>query len=332
MKILVTGAAGFIGAFLTRTLRESGHQVLGIDSFNDYYDPELKEMRISALLENDAAQTIIRVDIKDLTELEKVFSENNFDVVVHLAAQAGVRLDPSKYIDGNVVGFLNVLKCVEANGVSSFLFASSSSVYGNFVPTPYLESENNLRPASFYGLTKKLNEDYCQLLSQRSSLKMRALRFFTVYGPWGRPDMAYFRLISAALQGHEFRLFGDGNIQRDFTFVEDVVSIIEDLVIELVSRPNTSFYDKVNIGGARPLSIRYLISEIEKQTGERIQITEESANSADSQITEASKVYLSSLLGELEYIRLEDGISKTLEWAASSEIVGKLNSWVKSTR
>lgn len=331
MKVLITGAAGFIGSYLFRAFEREGHEVLGIDNFNNYYDHNLKKLRVLNLIREASEDKIFNIDIKNLKALESIFEKNKFEVIIHLAAQAGVRLDASQYVDSNVTGFLNVIKCAENYGVKNFLFASSSSVYGAFSKVPYKEEESNLQPSSFYGLTKKLNEDCCQILTKKSSLKMRALRFFTVYGPWGRPDMAYFRLVSAALNDHEFRLFGDGQIERDFTYVEDVAEIVLDLTMELFSRSETAFFDKVNIGGARPLSIKFLVHEIEKQTGKAIKIIKAERNLADVQRTEASKEYLYQLLGQRNYLKLEDGITKILNWANSSDVKKNLSTWVKST-
>lgn len=332
MNILVTGASGFIGSFLVQKLIEEGHQVVGIDNFSDYYSVDLKRQRVAKMHVSSNRAEIVNVDISNKSDLEKVFLSNNFHVVVHLAAQAGVRLPAQNYVDSNILGFLNLLDLLKKYGVTNCLFASSSSVYGNSSTLPYRENDTNLHPMSFYGLTKKLNEEYANVVHMNFSVKFRAMRFFTVYGPWGRPDMAYFRLISAALNRDFFKLFGDGSIQRDFTFVTDVVSVINQLLNELVSKSETRFFDRVNIGGERPLSINYLIAEIERQTKEKIDISVLDPNSSDSKITVASRDYLESLIGRREYIPLEEGISKTLAWATSPEVISKLSSWVQSTK
>jgi UDP-glucuronate 4-epimerase len=332
MRILVTGHAGFIGSCLSQSLLLKGHEVIGIDNFNDYYSPRLKKERIYGHTLSDTSFTSLNLDISELHQLESVFESNKFDVVIHLAAQAGVRLQAQRYVSSNIVGFANILDCVRKYKVKNFLFASSSSIYGNSKNLPYVESDVNLSPTSFYGLTKKLNEDSAEILSRSVDIKMRALRFFTVYGPWGRPDMAYFRLITSAIHGKKFELYGDGSVQRDFTYVSDVVEVVEKLMDELISRPESSFYDKVNIGGDRPLSINYLISEIEKQSGRKIDTIRANENVTDSRVTASSKDYMFSLIGAKTYIKLEEGITRTLQWANDSNVSKELISWVESSK
>ena len=332
MKVLLTGASGFIGSFLTLKLIDEGHHVIGIDNFSDYYSIELKEERVNNVLRVHNEAEILNVDLNDKQRLETLFEKNDFEAIIHLAAQAGVRLPARNYVDSNISGFLNLLDLVRKYSIRNFLFASSSSVYGNSKSLPYREDDKQLLPTSFYGLTKKLNEEYVEMCHRNFPSKMRALRFFTVYGPWGRPDMAYFRLISAALNQGKFELFGDGSIQRDFTFVTDVVDVVSKLLNELVSRNEMSFFDRVNIGGDRPLSMNYLIREIEEQTKSKINLIKSSENVSDSRVTAASRQYLTSLIGEVEYVRLEDGIAETVNWANSSGVRSKLVSWVQSSK
>ena len=332
MKILVTGASGFIGSFLVQKLLNSGHTVTAIDNFNDYYSTELKKKRIHTLFESTNQCKVQELDINDKEGIESIFQLGNFDLVIHLAAQAGVRLPAEKYIDSNIAGFLNIFDCINRYGVRNFVFASSSSVYGNSMSLPYREDNRDLSPTSFYGLTKKMNEDFVEIEFTKWEAKIRALRFFTVYGPWGRPDMAYFRLLTSALRDQEFVLFGNGEIQRDFTYISDVVDVIVRLAMELVSRSEQRYFDRVNIGGDRPLSMNNLISEIESQSGKKIKLRKASENSADSKKTAASKDYLTSLIGQHNYISLEEGIAMTLDWAKHSGVSDYLTKWVESSK
>ena len=210
MRILVTGAAGFIGSALCEQLMLANHEVSAIDNFSNYYDVSLKHQRVKELL-SPLNLEVLDLDICDQSKVEKIVASSNPEVVVHLAAQAGVRLGVSesrKYVDSNLVGFSNVLISTIEKKVPKFLYASSSSVYGDIAKIPYSESETNLHPSSFYGSTKLANELLVPTLVKNSETVARGLRFFTVYGPWGRPDMAYFRMVANAIVGTEFNFFG----------------------------------------------------------------------------------------------------------------------------
>ena len=224
MRVLVTGAAGFIGSAVSSSLHRAGYEVLGVDSFSDYYSVDLKKARVTHFLEKSGI-IFKHIDISNYDEINKVVEEFKPESIINLAAQAGVRLkmnDFGKYIESNVTGYTNIARASLNNGVKNFMYASSSSVYGNTASLPYSESEESLHPTSYYGSTKRFNELVTPIMFNNSDVRVRGLRFFTVYGPWGRPDMAYFRMIANLYAGTPFQLFGNGEIERDFTFIDDV--------------------------------------------------------------------------------------------------------------
>ena len=255
-------------------------------------------------------------------------------MVVNLAAQAGVRLgvsESSKYVESNLVGFSNVLLSTIENKIPMFLYASSSSVYGNLAKIPYNELETNLRPTSFYGSTKLANELLTPTLVKNSATKARGLRFFTVYGPWGRPDMLYFRMIANAIAGTQFDFFGDGTIERDFTFIDDAVGSVINLMSELEEK-SPGFSDVVNLGGGRPLSMNYLMEVVASITGRRVNFQRFETNLNDARKTMSDSSYIQNLIGSKPSTKLEDGISKTIKWASRNEISANLDKWVKSVK
>ena len=331
-QILVTGSAGFIGSHVTKELLRRGYSVVGVDSFSDYYSTQLKQLRIEQF-NSEKNFRFEQINIANLSEVEKVCLSSNFDGVIHLAAQAGVRLSlqqSSRYIESNITGFYNILrKSIELN-IPKFVYASSSSVYGDLSPLPYSESSKIMSPKSFYGTTKLNNEQSAQILTSKSQTSTRGLRYFTVYGPWGRPDMAYFRLMAAALGKHHFTMFGDGSVQRDFTYIEDVVQTTVDLFENMSSTGKTS-NDIVNIGGHRPLSMNYLIKLIQEISGCNFKIEKEEQNPNDSQKTVADNSYLTSLLGERKFTSLEVGIENFYSWMQRKEIISNVENWIKSS-
>ncbi len=332
MNYLVTGAAGFIGAHLCATLKLQGHEVTAIDNFSDYYSPELKKSRVHNLL-TPIGIKVRNVDLARIEAVSPVFSETEFEFVIHLAAQPGVRtpLDQSwKYIRDNVLAFTNVLQNVIEARIPNFLYASSSSVYGNSQAEKFSEADLGLSPISIYGATKLSNELLASTYTRNSETKSRGMRFFTVYGPWGRPDMAYFRLLSAAINDEKFELFGDGEVKRDFTYVGDVTSKLIELSSELKGRP-PGFSDVVNIGGGNPYSLRDLISIVNTQTGTNIKLLERAHNLSDTKFTCSDITLLSSLTPEHQFRDLQSGVSETLTWAKTPGIARKLASWVASS-
>ena len=333
MRILVTGAAGFIGSALCEQLVLSKHEVTAVDNFSDYYDVSLKRLRVKELL-SPLSLEVLNLDICDQSKVEKIIASSNPEVVIHLAAQAGVRLSVSesrKYVDSNLVGFSNVLISTIEKKVPKFLYASSSSVYGDKAEIPYSETESNLHPSSFYGSTKLANELLVPTLVKNSETVARGLRFFTVYGPWGRPDMAYFRMIANAIVGTEFNFFGDGSIERDFTFINDAVRSVVNLTLELEGR-QPGFSDVVNLGGGRPLSMNYLLEIVGSLTGKKVSFERYDTNLNDARKTMSDPSYIQKLISSKPSTKLEDGISMTIDWASRKEIASNLDKWVKSVK
>ncbi len=333
MKILITGAAGFVGASLSTQLGKDGHEVIGVDNFSNYYSPNLKSARVKNLLA-PLGIFVVTADISNKNELEKIIKDANPEVVIHLAAQAGVRLridETEKYVTSNLVGFSNILEIVVKLKIPNFLYASSSSVYGNSATPPYSEKELNLHPNSFYGATKLANELLTPTLIKNSSTKARGMRFFTVYGPWGRPDMAYFRMIANAIVGSPFSFFGDGSVERDFTYIDDTVNSIIALIKELETRP-TGYSDILNLGGGRPLSMNYLLEQVSKMAGAEVQFERTLANSNDVNRTMADATLLKSLTGSKPAIVLEDGLVQVITWAKQEGVSKHLEGWVKSVK
>lgn len=333
MQYLITGAAGFIGSFLCHKLAKEGNKIIAIDNFSSYYDVGLKNNRVKELLE-PLKIDVVNLDIVDDTKFDNLVSKSKPDVVINLAAQAGVRLplkETDKYVNSNLVGFSNVLRSSVNNKVPHFLYASSSSVYGDKAAIPYVESEQNLHPNSFYGATKLANELLTPTLVQNSSTAARGLRFFTVYGPWGRPDMAYFRMIANVISGVEFNFFGDGSVERDFTFIDDAVNSVMALTTELQKR-KPGYSDVVNLGGGRPLSMNYLLQTVSSISKNEVKFNRLNSNSNDAKKTMSDSKYIESLIGSKPNTKLEDGIAKTIEWAVREDISSNLNNWVKSVQ
>ena len=333
MQYLITGAAGFIGSFLCHKLAKEGNKVIAIDNFSSYYDVGLKNTRVKELLE-PLNIDVINLDITDDLKFDNLVSKSKPDVVINLAAQAGVRLpvnEIDKYVNSNLVGFSNVLRSTVNNKVPFFLYASSSSVYGDKAAIPYIESEQSLHPTSFYGATKLANELLTPTLIKNSSTAARGLRFFTVYGPWGRPDMAYFRMIANVISGAEFNFFGDGSVERDFTFIDDAVNSVMALSTELQKR-KSGYSDVVNLGGGRPLSMNYLLQTVSSISKNEVKFNRLNSNTNDAKKTMSDSKYIESLIGSKLSTKLEDGIAKTIEWAMRKDIASNLNNWVKSVQ
>jgi UDP-glucuronate 4-epimerase len=332
VKILVTGAAGFVGSHVLKKLKEVELDVCGIDNFSSYYSVEYKDLRLEYLGLTKGSD-VISCDISDFKQVSEMISGIRPDYIIHLAAQAGVRLsleDSNSYISANVAGFENITRSSIENEVKGIVYASSSSVYGDSTPTPYKEASISLRPKSLYGVTKLSNELFAEIQSKSSNLRFRGLRYFTVYGPWGRPDMAYFRIAAAALGQGKFTLFGDGTIKRDFTYIDDVVENTIALFRDL-TRQDEKFNDIVNIGGSRPLEMNYLIDLISKRGSHQIDLARGEESKLDSRITMADNSYLKSILGELRFTDLEEGIENLMKWASQENIQPRLTNWIQST-
>ena len=330
MTVVVTGGLGFIGAHVASALADSGEEVIIIDSLTDYYSVDLKLKRKNHLLGKVSSKNFVNFDLVDRLSLSKLLEEVKPRTLIHLAAQAGVRLpiaSTHKYVDSNLTGFSNVLQCVVEQGVPNFLYASSSSVYGDSKQVPYREDAVGLSPISFYGATKLSNEILAKALTTGSNTRSRGMRFFTVYGPWGRPDMAYFRLGASVLTDYIFHRYGDGSVRRDFTYVEDTVKGILMLKDQLKNEI-PGFSDIVNLGGGNPHSLNDLISELEQISGKRIQIANATKAMGDVLQTVADSSYLQQLTGFAPSITLNEGVSKFYKWASEKENRDSLKNWI----
>ncbi|OGR20110.1 MAG: capsular biosynthesis protein CpsI [Desulfobacula sp. RIFOXYA12_FULL_46_16] len=283
MKILVTGAAGFIGFSLTCRLLKDGHEVCGLDNLNDYYDVNLKKNRLS-IIEKNSKFEFQRMDLADREAIKKLFSTHSFDYVINLAAQAGVRYsieNPGSYIDSNLVGFGNILEGCRHSKVKHLVYASSSSVYGLNTSMPFSVRHNVDHPISLYAASKKANELMAHTYSYLYNLPTTGLRFFTVYGPWGRPDMALFLFTKAILANEPIKVFNNGNMQRDFTYIDDIVEGVVRVMntVPLADpewssdRPNPSTscvpYKLYNIGNNQPVALMEFVGAIEKAIGKK---------------------------------------------------------------
>ena len=331
MRILVTGAAGFIGSSLCKKLHFLGHTVTAIDNFSDYYDITLKQLRVKELL-TPLEIEVLNLDICDSIAIEKIIKSIKPDLLIHLAAQAGVRLkvnESHKYVESNLVGFSNILISTVENKVPYFLYASSSSVYGDRASIPYKESENNLHPNSFYGGTKLTNEILTSTLVANSETVARGLRFFTVYGPWGRPDMAYFRMLANTLVNSKLKIYGDGSVERDFTFIDDATNAIELLIDELQIHPK-GYSDVVNVGGGHPVSINKLIEVVEKISNKQLVFEKYDRNLTDVSKTMADASKLFRLTGYRPKTEIETGILETFKWASKKNTLVNLQKWIES--
>ena len=264
--ILVTGAAGFIGYHLSKRLLLSGYRVVGVDSMNDYYDPELKRARLGELAAFERF-SFTEGDLAENELVEKLFVETKPDVVVHLAAQAGVRYsieNPRAYIESNIVGFFNMLEAVRRHPVAHFLYASSSSVYGNRDKTPFSVEDRVDKPVSLYAATKKSDELFAYTYAHLYGVPATGLRFFTVYGPFGRPDMAYFKFTKAILEGRAIDVYNNGDMLRDFTYIDDVTACVEKMLFSPPKPDETGApYAVYNIGNNSPVKLIDFIRAIE---------------------------------------------------------------------
>jgi UDP-glucuronate 4-epimerase len=270
--ILVTGAAGFIGFHVARQLLAEGRAVVGLDSLNSYYDPALKQARL-AQLEKEERFSFVRADLADRETMAALFARHRFAEVVHLAAQAGVRYSieqPQSYVESNLQGFLNLLEGCRNNGCRHLVYASSSSVYGANTKLPFSVQDRTDHPVSFYAATKKANEVMAQSYSHLYRLPVTGLRFFTIYGPWGRPDMAMFLFVNAILAGKPIRLFNHGKMRRDFTYIDDVTRVVSKL-IDKVPADNPAAANapsKVyNVGNHRPEELMHVVGLLERELG-----------------------------------------------------------------
>lgn len=325
MKILITGAAGFIGMHTVLKIAELGHEVVGLDNVNAYYETDLKYARLTELginredlVYNKKISGIqnfyfILLDIQDAGNLNSLFAIQKFDIVIHLAAQAGVRYsitNPRDYIDSNIIGFYNILEACRNFPLQHLVFASSSSVYGNTDLVPFSEKQNTDFPVSFYAATKKSNEVMAHSYSELYKMKITGLRFFTVYGPWGRPDMAPTLFAKAGMEGKPIKVFNEGNQSRDFTFIDDIVQGIE--IVAQNPSPKTNFR-MLNIGNGNPVNLLEFIKLLETNIGKPFQYQMMPAQNGDVQSTYADVTEIEKL-GYSPKTPLELGIPKFVNW------------------
>ena len=333
MAILVTGAAGFIGSGVARALAERNESVLSIDNFSDYYSVNLKKARVKHFLQHP---NIIfqEVDLADVHSTTELFSRHEISGVLHFAAQAGVRIPNNqlaRYGRDNLLAFSNLLTEIVEKRIETFLYASSSSVYGNTLVASFIENSSVPMPHSLYGATKLSNELLARMASKTSGLKSRGLRLFTVYGPWGRPDMVYFRMLNSALSGRPFEFYGDGTFQRDFTNISDVVDISISLFFELIER-KSGFADVVNVGGGNPKSINEILTSIEASVGSKVPFLRRETDTRDVVRTHANYEYLQSLIGKRPKEEIHRGIKEFVAWGQQDEIRTNLDQWVSSVK
>ncbi|RPH50747.1 MAG: NAD-dependent epimerase [Desulfobacteraceae bacterium] len=327
-RVLITGAAGFIGFHLCLRLLKDGFAVTGIDNMNSYYDVSLKEARLAQLLSHGNF-AFAKTDIAGKEDLEKIFENKKFDVVVNLAAQAGVRYsleNPHAYIDANIVGFTNILECCRHKGVKHLVFASSSSVYGANTKMPFSVHDNVDHPVSLYAATKKANELMAHSYSHLFGLPCTGLRFFTVYGPWGRPDMALFLFTDAILEGRPIKVFNHGKMTRDFTYIDDIIEGVVRIMKKVPEPdskwsgnqpdPGTSYakYRIYNIGNNSPVELIRFIEVIEDALGEKAKKEFFDLQPGDVVSTYADVDDLMKDVGFKPQTPLETGIKEFVTW------------------
>jgi UDP-glucuronate 4-epimerase len=314
--VLVTGAAGFIGFHFCRALLAAGRDVVGVDDLNPYYDVKLKEDRLR-LLEEEDRFAFHRADLADRAWMQEFFANERFETVVNLAAQAGVRYslsNPHAYVQANLVGFVNVLEGCRAAGVGHLLYASSSSVYGGNTKLPFAVSDNVDCPLSLYAATKKSNELMAHVYSHLFGLPTTGLRFFTVYGPWGRPDMAIFKFTRAILAGEPIDVYNHGDMRRDFTYVDDIVTGMLRLMDHVPSADAGPPYALYNIGNNRPVELLHVIRTLESQLGRKAEMNLLPMQPGDVPATYADVDDLIRDVGFRPDTAIEDGIAKFVEW------------------
>ena len=330
MKILLTGAAGFIGFHATKRFLVEGHQVIGLDCINDYYDVNLKYARLNELgikVTEDCVLikstkypdfSFVKGGITDKVLLENIFEKEKFDIVVHFAAQAGVRyslVNPDAYIQSNIIGFYNILEACRKFPVKHLLYASSSSVYGNSTKVPFKETDMTDDTVSLYAATKKSNELLAYNYSHLFKIPTTGLRFFTVYGPWGRPDMAYYGFAEKIMKGDEISLFNGGDMYRDFTYIDDIVEGIYRLLDLPPSISDNTVPKRIlNIGNASPVFMKEFISLMEDKLGKKAVIKSLPMPNTDVYKTYADITELGKLTGYYPTTKIENGLELFLGW------------------
>ena len=337
-KILVTGSAGFIGFHLVKRLLSDGYEIVGLDNINDYYDIRLKYARLTetGISESEIAYgkliqsktfekyRFVKVNLENREYLEKLFDVENFDAIVHLAAQAGVRYsieNPHVYVDSNIVGFMTILECCRHNKTKHLVYASSSSVYGNSDKVPFSENDQVDYPVSLYAATKKANELMAHTYSHLYQLPTTGLRFFTVYGEWGRPDMAPMLFAKAITEGEPIKVFNNGDLSRDFTYIDD---IIEGVVRVIDYTPNKNiqqpYYQIFNIGNSQPVQLMEFIRTMEDAIGKQAVLEMYPMQPGDVKITYADTTNLDNAIGYKPVTDLKTGLRKFIKWYKTCKI------------
>ena len=334
MNILITGAAGFIGHALSERLLSLGHHVTGLDEINDYYAPALKKARLARLgirgnepawgdvltSEIHPGFRFVRMRLEDREGLEKLFAEGAFDMAVNLAGQAGVRYsleNPFSYVQSNVLGFVNLLECCRSHPVRHLLFASSSSVYGGNEKTPFNEEDPVNTPVSLYAATKRCDELIAHVYAHLYRIPSTALRFFTVYGPWGRPDMAPVLFTRAILAGKPIKVFNNGNLSRDFTYVDDIIESVVRLMDHAPQGPVPT--DIYNVGCGHPMQLMDFIHTLENALGRKAEMQMLPMQKGDVHQTYADTTKLQNVTGFRPSTTLADGIGRFVDWYMSDE-------------
>ena len=317
-KVIITGVSGFIGFHLSILLIKNKFEVVGIDNLNNYYDIELKKSRLEILRKLEIK--FYKIDITDLKNLKACFSKEKPDIVINLAAQAGVRYsleNPQSYIQNNLIGFFNILEVCKNININKLIFASSSSVYGNLDQIKFSEDDKADDPLNLYAASKKSNELMAYAYANLYNIPCIGLRFFTVYGPWGRPDMAYFKFTKNIIENLSIDVYGNGNMYRDFTYIDDIVEGI----FKLLKTPNEKlfsstniFYELFNIGNDNPVDLNYFISIIEKSVGKKAKKNFLEVQPGDVKRTYANIFKIQSKVKFLPQTKIEDGIPKFVKW------------------
>ena len=324
MKVLVTGSAGFIGFHVCMKLLEDGYQVVGLDNINDYYDPKLKKARLDILLKHPKSEnfSFIKEDISNSKKIKQIFDTQKFSYVIHLAAQAGVRYsinNPEAYVKSNLIGFMSILEACKASKIKHLIFASSSSVYGMSEDQPFKIDSETSRPVSMYAATKKSNEVLAYSYSSLYNMPITGLRFFTVYGPWGRPDMAYFKFTESIFQNKSIDIYNNGNMKRDFTYIDDVV----DGLVKLINKPPKSSSDNnvdsvsyriLNIGNNKPENLNDFVTIIESECGKKAVRNILPMQLGDVTSTYADIEEIKKLTGFMPKTNLNAGIREFVSW------------------
>lgn len=316
MNILITGAAGFIGFHLSKKLLEKGFRITGLDNLNNYYSPSLKFDRLKELTQHERFN-FTKTDITDSAKLYRIFEEQKFDLIFHLAAQAGVRYSiqrPAAYIDSNLVGFANILECCRCFKIKHLYYASSSSVYGLNTNWPFCETDACDRPASLYAATKKANELMAHAYAHIYGLHTTGLRFFTVYGSWGRPDMAYYKFAEAISSGKEIAIYNQGDMARDFTCIHDITEAMYRLMQKTQQEDQPKLYRIFNIGNNAPVQLLQFVQIMQEELGVTARMKFLPMQPGDVQTTWADS---SALYNEINFkpeTPLRDGIREFVDW------------------